>query len=130
MMYYDWTIYYNINSLNLTGDTWHAPASRGLCVHSRWGKCLSKLASKSIEKSFRRANIPFEKHTLKNSLALKHKFKSIDLRRDDVTIVSLDIKYMYPQCRFKAVNAAVWYGTTHLTYLLSNKRRLASAWIS
>jgi hypothetical protein len=55
-------------------------------------QCLSKLASKSIKKSFRHAKVLFEKHTLKNSLALKHKFESMDLRRDDVTIISLDIK--------------------------------------
>jgi hypothetical protein len=61
-------------------------------------QCLSKLASKSIEKSFQHANINFKKHTLKNSLALKRKFESMDLQRDNVTIVSLDIKDMYPQC--------------------------------
>jgi hypothetical protein len=61
-------------------------------------QCLNKLASKSIKKSFQRANINFKKHTLKNSLALKRKFESMDLQQDNVTIVSLDIKDMYPQC--------------------------------
>ena len=61
-------------------------------------QCLSKLASKSIEKSFQHANINFKKHTLKNSLALKRKFESMDLQWDNVTIVSLNIKDMYPQC--------------------------------
>jgi hypothetical protein len=79
------------------------------------------LASKSIKKSFQRANVLFEKHTLKNSPALKHKFKSMDLRRDDVTIVSLDIKDMYPQCRFKAVKAAVHYYSSCLPPLQQEK---------
>jgi hypothetical protein len=71
-------------------------------------QCMSKLALKSIEKSFRLAkNINCERHTLKNSLALKQKFESMNFTRDNCRIVSLDIKDMYPQCRFKAVKAAV-----------------------
>jgi hypothetical protein len=84
-------------------------------------QCLSKLASKSIEKSFRRANINFEKHTLKNSLAFKRKFKSMNLQWDNITIVSLDIKDMYPQCRFKAVKAAVRYYSSLLPSLQQEK---------
>jgi hypothetical protein len=66
-------------------------------------QCLSKLTSKSIEKSFWCANINFEKHTLSNSLALKRNFESMDLQQDNITIMSLDIKDIYPQCRFKVV---------------------------
>jgi hypothetical protein len=57
--------------------------------------------------TFRRAVINFECHTLKNLLDLKHRFKSADFRRNDMTIVSLDIKDIYPQCHFKAVKVAV-----------------------
>jgi hypothetical protein len=86
-------------------------------------QCLSKLASKSIKKSFQRANIDFKKHTLKNSLALKRKFESMDLQRDNVTIVSLDIKDMYPQCRFKAVKAAVRHYSSRLPPLQQEKAK-------
>jgi len=77
-------------------------------------QCLSKLASKSIESTFKRAAVPFERHTLKNSLGLKRIFEAKDFRKDDVTIVSLDIKDMYPQCRFKAVQTAVKHYARHL----------------
>ena len=86
-------------------------------------QCLSKLASKSIENSFRRANINFERHTLKNSLALKRKFESMDFTRDNCTIVSLDIKDMYPQCRFKAVKADVRYYSRQLPTLQRERIR-------
>jgi len=58
--------------------------------------------------------VNFERHTLKNSLALKRIFEAKDFRKDEVTIVSLDIKDMYPQCRFKAVQTAVKYYARHL----------------
>ena len=77
-------------------------------VHN-FTQCQSKVASKSIESTFRRAGVNFERHTLKNSLSLKKQFKRDDFQRDDCTIVSLDIKDMYPQCRFKAVKATVGY---------------------
>jgi hypothetical protein len=91
-------------------------------VHN-FTQCLSKLASKSIEKSFLRANINFEKHTLKNFLALKRKFESMDLQWDNVTIVSLDIKDMYPQCQFKAVKAVVRHYSSHLHPLQQEKEK-------
>ena len=94
-----------------------------ICIPKLALECLSKLASKSIEKSFQHANINFEKHTLKNSLALKRKLESMDLQRDNVTIVSLDIKDMYPQCRFKAVKAAVWHYSSQLPPLQQEKAK-------
>jgi hypothetical protein len=86
-------------------------------------QCLSKLASKSIESTFRRAAINFERYTLKNSLALKRNFEVKDFHRDDVTIVSLDIKDMYPQCRFGAVQAAVKHYYRQLEPLAREKIR-------
>jgi hypothetical protein len=85
-------------------------------------QCLSKLASKSIESTFKRAAVNFERHTLKNSLALKRIFEAKDFRKDDVvTIVSLDIKDMYPQCRFKAVQTAVKHYACRLKPLEKEK---------
>jgi hypothetical protein len=80
-------------------------------------QCLSK----SIEKTFRKSGVNFERHTLKNSLVLKRKFEDLDFDRDNVTIVSLDIKDMYPQCRFKAVKAAVRYYSSQLPVLLQER---------
>ncbi len=60
---------------------------------------------------------------LKNSLDVKCRFKSADFCRDDVTIVSLDIKDMYPQCRFKAVKDAVQYYASHLEPLKQEQIR-------
>ncbi len=95
--------------------------TRLIVLANNFTQCLSKLASKSIEKSFWRANINFEKHTLKNSLALKRKFESMNLQRYDITFVSLGIKEMYPQCQFKAVKAAVWYYSSRLPPLQQEK---------
>jgi hypothetical protein len=97
--------------------------TRLIVLAHNFTQCLSKLASKSIEKSFRRANINFEKHTLKNSLALKRKFESMDLQRDNVTIVSLDIKDMYSQCQFKAVKAAIRHYSSRLPPLQQEKAK-------
>ncbi len=102
------------------GTNGHHPTRLIILAHN-FTQCLSKLASKSIKKSFRHANVLFEKHTLKNSLALKHKFESMDLRRDDIMILSLDIKDMYPQCCFKAVKAAVCYYSSCLPPLQQEK---------
>ena len=87
-------------------------------------QCLSKLASKSIKKSFRRASINFERHTLKNSLALKGIFESMDIDWESSTIVSLDIKDMYPQCRFRAVN------TSRDSFLYYSRKKLSAVWTS
>jgi hypothetical protein len=84
-------------------------------------QCLSKLASKSIENTFRKSGVNFERHTLKNSLVLKRKFEDLDFDQKNVTIVSLDIKDMYPQCRFKAVKAAVRYYSSQLPILLQER---------
>jgi hypothetical protein len=78
-------------------------------------QCLSKLAS--IECTFRHADIQFERHTLKNLLHLKQKFEELDFIKDIVTIVSLDIKDMYPQCCFKAVKDAVCHYASKLPML-------------
>jgi hypothetical protein len=43
-------------------------------------QCLSTLASKSIESTFRRAGVNFEHHTLKNLLNLKKQFKRDDFQ--------------------------------------------------
>jgi hypothetical protein len=94
-----------------------------ICIPKLALECLSKLASKSIEKSFQHANINFEKHTLKNSLALKRNFESMDLQRDNITIISLDIKDMYPQCRFKAVKAAIRHYSSRLPPLQQEKAK-------
>ncbi len=77
-------------------------------------QCLSKIASKSIEATFRCKAIQFEKHTPKNSPALKQQFEELNFKQERVTIVSLDIKDMYPQCRFKAVSNAVKHFATTL----------------
>jgi hypothetical protein len=45
---------------------------------------------------------------------LKQKLEELDLIKDDVTIVSLDIKDTYPQCRFKAVKDAVRHHASKL----------------
>ncbi len=45
----------------------------------------------------------------------------MNLQRDNITIVSLDIKDMYPQCRFKAVKAAVQYYSPRLPPLQQEK---------
>ncbi len=55
-------------------------------------QCLSKLASKLIKCIFRRADVNFKCHTLKNLLALKRKLEEIDISWGEVTIASLDIK--------------------------------------
>ncbi len=95
--------------------------TRLIVLENNFIQCLSKLASKSIEKSFWHANINFKKHTLKNSLALKRKFESMDLQRDNITILSLHIKDMYPQCRFKAVKANICYLSSRLPPLQQEK---------
>ncbi len=77
-------------------------------------QCLSKLASKSIERTFRHAGIIFQCHTLKSSLELKKRFENNNFQKDNCTIVSLDIKDIYPQCKFKAVKAAVSYYSLQL----------------
>jgi hypothetical protein len=40
-------------------------------------------------------------------LALKQQFEELKFKQKSVTIVSLDIKDMYPQCHFKAVSITV-----------------------
>jgi hypothetical protein len=77
-------------------------------------QCLSKIASKSIEATFRREAIQFEKHTLKNLLALKQQFEELKFKQESVTVVSLNIKDIYPQCHFKAVSDAVKHFATTL----------------
>jgi hypothetical protein len=77
-------------------------------------QCLSKIASTSIKVTFRHKAIQFEKHTLKNLLALKQCFEELDFKQERVKIVSIDIKDMYPQCNFKAVSNAVNYFATTL----------------
>ncbi len=72
-------------------------------------QCLSKLALKSIEHTFRRAGIIFQCHTPKSSIELNKRFENDNLQKDDCTIVSLDIKDMYPQCKFRAEKPAVRY---------------------
>jgi hypothetical protein len=59
---------------------------------------LSKIASKSIENTFKRAAITYQQHTIKNLLDLKQCFEEEGSKRDEVAIISLDIKDMYPQC--------------------------------
>ncbi len=84
-------------------------------------QCLSKLASKSIESTFRHAGVNFECHTLKNLLSLKKQSKIDDFQQDDCTIVSLDIKDMYQHCRFKAAKAMVQYYASQLDPLQQEK---------
>jgi hypothetical protein len=101
----------------LQPNGWH-PTHLIISAHN-FTQCLSKLASKSIKHTFRRADVNFEHHTLKNLLALKCKLEEIDINQGEVTIVSLDIKDMYPQCHFKAVQDAV----QHYARLLPNLSR-------
>jgi hypothetical protein len=114
------SVHLSVKDHNPVGANGRHP-TRLIVSANNFTQCLSKLASKSIEKSFRRANINFKKHTLKNSLAIKRKFKSMNLQRDNVKIVSLDIKDMYPQCWFKAVKDAVWYYLSCLPPLQQEK---------
>jgi hypothetical protein len=62
------------------------PTQLIVSAHS-FTQCLSKLAYKSIKQTFQHAGINFQKHTLKNSLALKRKLAQEDFRQDKVTIV-------------------------------------------
>jgi hypothetical protein len=84
------------------------------------------LASKSIECTFRHAGVIFQRHTLKSSLDLKKQFEKDNLQKDDCTIVSLDIKDIYPQCKFRVVKAAVHYYTLQLE--ASNVKEQKNAW--
>ena len=118
-----------IPSLCLSIKDHHPPQANG-CYKTRlivsahnFTQCLSKLASKSIKSTFRRAAVNFEWYTLKNSLCLKRFFETNNYHRDDVTIVSLDIKDMYPQCRFKAVHTAVNCYARQLQLFKRNKVR-------
>jgi hypothetical protein len=86
----------------------HHPTHLIVSTH-KLTQCLSKLASKSIKRAFKRAGVIFRCHSLKSSLELKKHFENNNLQKDDCTIVSLDIKDMYPQCKFRAVKAAVHY---------------------
>jgi hypothetical protein len=86
-------------------------------------QCLSKLVLTLIKHTFRHGGINFEQFTLKNSLHMKWWFKSKQFVRNDVTIVSLDIKDMYPQCLFKAVQTAVISCTSHLPTLQQEQIR-------
>jgi hypothetical protein len=49
------------------------------------------------------------------------KLEEIDISQVKVTIVSLDIKDLYPQCRFKAAQDAVQYYTRQLPNLSRSK---------
>jgi hypothetical protein len=98
----------------------HHPSRLIVSTHN-FTQCLSRLASKSIKHTFRRADINFEHHALKNLLALKRKLEEIDISRGEVTVVSLDIKDMHPQCRFKVVQDAVQYYVRQLPNLSRSK---------
>ncbi len=54
-------------------------------------------------------------------LHLKQKIEELDLHQDEVTIISLDIKDMYPQCLFKAVQEAVRHYASRLPDLNREK---------
>jgi hypothetical protein len=54
-------------------------------------------------------------------LALKRKLKEIDISQGEVMIVSLNIKDMYPQCHFKAVQDAIQYYMRQLLDLSQSK---------
>ncbi len=82
----------------------HHPTHLIVSAHN-FTLCLSKLASKSIERTFWRAGISFECHTLKKTLHLKRKFEDGYFHRDKVTIVSLNIKDMYPHVRQNNIQA-------------------------
>ncbi len=101
----------------------HHPTHLIISAHN-FTKCLSKLASKSIKRTFRHAEVNFERHTLKNLLALKCKLEEIDVNQGEVTIVSLDIKDMFPQCHFKAVQDAVQHYVSLLPNLSRSKIQL------
>ncbi len=80
-------------------------------------QCLSRLTSKSIEKTFKCAAITYQWYTIQNSLDLKQHLKEKGFRTNDVTTISLDIKDMYPQCWFKAISKAVKHYTSVLDTL-------------
>jgi hypothetical protein len=70
-------------------------------------QCQSKLASNFFKRTFQCDGVTFDRNTLENFLNLKRKFEEDDVHQDNVTIISLDIKDMHPQCRFKALQDAV-----------------------
>eukprot|EP00957_Ditylum_brightwellii_P070677 5371348-Ditylum_brightwellii.AAC.1 len=47
------------------------------------------------------------KHTIIQSSDLKQKLENLDLRRDEVTMMSLDIVNMYPSVRVKLIKKAL-----------------------
>ena len=68
---------------------------------------FSKLAYKSIQNLFDRTGVAYGKHTIQNSFHIKSKLKELGFCMDNVAIISLDIKDVYPWCKFKAAKAAV-----------------------
>eukprot|EP00957_Ditylum_brightwellii_P178977 13633821-Ditylum_brightwellii.AAC.1 len=51
--------------------------------------------------------VDYAKHTIVQSLDLKEKLKKCGLKRDEVTLMSLDIVNMYPSVRVKLIRKAL-----------------------
>ena len=66
--------------------------------------CLGYLAIKNI---FDNNNIDYGKHTIVQASHLKQQLESLQLKKDDVTIASMDVKDMYPSIKYDTVQKAI-----------------------
>ena len=93
--------------------------TRLLVSSKNFTQCISKLAYKAIQKMFDKNGVRYGERTINNSFDLKSQLELLDLREDEVTAVSIDIKDMYPMCKFGAVKDAV----NHYARVLSDPQR-------
>jgi hypothetical protein len=77
--------------------------------------CFPKLGYLGIKKIFDRCSVNYTRNTIIQASDLKDKLEKLNVRRDEVTIVSIDAQAMYPSIKFKLVINAVNFFAKNLS---------------
>ena len=81
--------------------------TRLLIPATNFAQCYTKLAYNAIKAIFDDNDIQYDKHTIVQSSHLKCKLEKLELKADNSTITSLDIKDMYHLIRYKLVQKSI-----------------------
>jgi len=75
---------------------------------------FSKLGYLGLKSTLDTFKIPYNKYTIVQASNLKDKLEKLNIKKENSTIASLDIKNMYPSVQFSIIKKAVKYYTLNL----------------
>eukprot|EP00957_Ditylum_brightwellii_P092278 7025784-Ditylum_brightwellii.AAC.1 len=81
---------------------------------------FSKIGYLGIKKIFNDNGVRYNKYTIQQALNLKQKLEKLNLQKDEVMIMSLDIVNMYPLTKLSLIKQAFWYYAQNLSKINRN----------